>query len=364
MVWFGFRERSIGIVSFPLECPDCGRETMHTYSMRGKDPVFLRLTVPVGLLRPCVQCHECKLTRRVPRRDRRRIRRLAQYRPKAYLRGCVAGEYVDTSLGRACGDPERMIRYMPKMGARRATIVVALVVLLGCPAVTHNALQVAAETEADILVDRSVRMYEAGRWRDSLLRLRVARLLYWFADNSVREAECLLGIGALCTELEQYDRALRAYDHSLAMWQDINDHEMVATCYIAIGYARWQVADLFGALHAYQASLSHWRDAQDWEAVAGVTRRIGVIYEALEQYSDALEAYEEALRLFEKLRDDVAAAELRIWIDRIRQSLPGYKRQEEANWPDDRGRLTADRILLKTAGCRRRSPVIRQLSFV
>jgi hypothetical protein len=59
-------------------------------------------------------------------------------------------------------------------------------------------------------------------------------------------------------------------------------------------------------------------------------------------YSDALEAYEEALRLFEKLRDDVAAAELRVWIDRIRQSLPGYKGQEEANWPDDRGWLAAD----------------------
>ena len=157
---FGWQERNIGIISFPLECPRCGKETIHTYSKKGRDPTLFGRALPVGRFRPFVQCSQCGLSRPVPRGDRRKIQRLVKLDLKAYASGRDVGGPIELSLGQATADPERMRYYMPRLGNRRLVLVLMIVVLLGCPAVGHNALQIAAEEGAHAFLESGIEYKE------------------------------------------------------------------------------------------------------------------------------------------------------------------------------------------------------------
>ena len=57
----GYRRKPNLIASFPLDCPQCGKETVHVHSEVSENPTLYYIPLPIGSRWTSVQCSECGL---------------------------------------------------------------------------------------------------------------------------------------------------------------------------------------------------------------------------------------------------------------------------------------------------------------
>lgn len=129
----GYRRKTKLIASFPLDCPQCGQETLHVYGQVSENPTLFFIPIPIGSCWAFVQCSECGLGQRVSEDKEEEIRSLAKYGapPFRICPNCVAHNDLDATFCRVCDKPLKRLLFPRKPGARIVAILLtALFALL------------------------------------------------------------------------------------------------------------------------------------------------------------------------------------------------------------------------------------------
>ena len=103
--------------------------------------------------------------------------------------------------------------------------------------------------------------------------------------------------GASFSAKGDYYTAIKYYEKSLEINEEINDKERIAAALGNLGIVYKNLGDLQKALEYYQRSLKINQELQNRKGVAKVLNNIGILYKTQEEYNLALEYYTKALQI-------------------------------------------------------------------
>jgi tetratricopeptide (TPR) repeat protein len=109
------------------------------------------------------------------------------------------------------------------------------------------------------------------------------------------------GIGITYWRKGELDKALKYFQTSLALRQEIGNKQDIAGSLNNIGNIYWQKGDLDQALDCYQQSLAFREEVGNKQHIAMSLNNIGNIYDAKGELSKALEFHQRSLSLREEL---------------------------------------------------------------
>jgi len=120
----------------------------------------------------------------------------------------------------------------------------------------------------------------------------------------VRDCDWILhNLAVLMQYRGEYDAALRQYQQSLAIFEELGNRAGVASSLHQIGNLYCLRGDYDAALRQYQQSLAIEEELGDRAGVASSLHQIGVIHESRGEYDAALQQYQQSLAIFEELGD-------------------------------------------------------------
>ena len=128
------RRRPNLIASFPYDCPQCDRETIHVHSEVSENPTLYYIPIPTGSHWTSIQCSECGLVRRIDdENEKEKIRSLSKggAAPFRICPKCVAHNEPDAALCRVCDEPLKDLLFPRKTGPR--IVAILLTALFGLP---------------------------------------------------------------------------------------------------------------------------------------------------------------------------------------------------------------------------------------
>ncbi|MFW9915265.1 MAG: tetratricopeptide repeat protein [Candidatus Thorarchaeota archaeon] len=109
------------------------------------------------------------------------------------------------------------------------------------------------------------------------------------------------GIGTTYWRKGELDKALKYFQTSLALRQEVGNKQDIAGSLNNIGNIHWQRGDLDQALECYQESLALREEVGNKQHIAMSLNNIGNIYDAKGELSKALEFHQRSLALREEL---------------------------------------------------------------
>jgi hypothetical protein len=115
MIIIGNRRKPIPIASFPRDCPQCGKETVHLYGEVRENLTLYYIPTPMGSRWPYVQCSECGLSTRISEEKEQEIRSLSRYggAPFRICPKCGTNNDLDTTFCVTCDRPLKPY-FLPK----------------------------------------------------------------------------------------------------------------------------------------------------------------------------------------------------------------------------------------------------------
>ncbi|CAF1389471.1 unnamed protein product, partial [Rotaria sp. Silwood1] len=139
-------------------------------------------------------------------------------------------------------------------------------------------------------------------------RISFTKLINDSSTNDKDAAQCYNALGAIDTELGNYDEAIVNYQSELKLLKNSNaGYQAIVKSYIAIGTIYWRKYEYDQALFYHQKALdlpfdttSRQTDAQ----ISSIYQRIANIYTDKNEYSLAREYFDKALKIDEELLRD------------------------------------------------------------
>jgi predicted RNA-binding Zn-ribbon protein involved in translation (DUF1610 family) len=130
MIIVGYRRKPNLIASFPLDCSQCGKETIHVHGEVKENLTLYFIPTPIGSRWTYVQCSECGLSTRVPKEKEEDIRSLAKYgaAPFRICPKCGTNNDLDTTFCRTCNEPLKPY-LLPKNVVGRIFHLIVLAIL-------------------------------------------------------------------------------------------------------------------------------------------------------------------------------------------------------------------------------------------
>lgn len=130
-------------------------------------------------------------------------------------------------------------------------------------------------------------------------------------DESVGDVENR--IGHAFYRMEQYPKALEAYQRSLIAYQKTTNQPALAQVWINISNAYWNLKEYPKTLEALQQALAIHQQFKSDNGIGDVENRIGNTFYRMEQYPKALEAYQRSLTAYQKTTNQPALAQ--VWMN-------------------------------------------------
>ena len=171
--------------------------------------------------------------------------------------------------------------------------------------------QTSPTPEADALFAEGLRLYQEGSadsLRLALEKLQQAQVLYQQAGNQGDEADCLLGLGAVYSDLGEQPQALDYYTQALPLWRAVGDRAGEATTLNNIGSVHFALGEKQQARDYYTQALPLWRAVGDRAGEATTLHNIGAVYDALGEQQQALDYFNQALPLRRAVGDRAGEA--------------------------------------------------------
>ncbi len=164
----------------------------------------------------------------------------------------------------------------------------------------------ATEAEALKLMQEGLRLFKQGS-KESLLAARKkhqAALVLWkkLGDKKL-QATTLLGIGRICSDLGENQKALQYFKQALLLFRAIEDKNGEAITLNNIGRIYLDLGENRKALQYYYQALPILRAVKNRVLEATTLHSIGLIYSNLGENQKALEYYKQALPISRALED-------------------------------------------------------------
>jgi len=170
-------------------------------------------------------------------------------------------------------------------------------------------IRLATRDDCKVLADKSVqrgKKLEAQSKPESLRRASAsyekALALFRILDDKVAQAETSEYIGVVHYRLEEWQKALEAFQRELQLWREAGNHvtETAATINnIGVIYAALGLADK--SIESYEAALALRREAGDRKGVANTLDNLGSSYLNTGELDKALDYFNQALALYKEL---------------------------------------------------------------
>ncbi|MGB9937107.1 MAG: tetratricopeptide repeat protein [Methanobacterium sp.] len=157
--------------------------------------------------------------------------------------------------------------------------------------------------EAKLAFDIGTNFYGQGNFKKALPYYKKALNLFKSLDNEKKEADILLKMGDICTEIENPDEALNYYESSLKIYSKNND-------VMGEGYALTGLGLVFEMYHDYEKSRNYYENAIEKFQLCGDYKRAGMVsnliahsHEQQDAFEDAILDYKRSRELFGKVKD-------------------------------------------------------------
>ncbi len=258
------QHKPVALVSFPLDCPECGHQTVHVYGQDRKYRTLGSWSWPVGWSWFYVRCSVCQHTRLVSKEDQKKLRPLTNKKQISFKDRNI--EDIPTSLGRASGDLARLRILQPArpMGMASKVFVKAFLLLLligigyvvGTQAVEffQDTCWVVANRLA-IKTDALIRKDEIA---PALRYMTISHQMFCLAGKDYRREQVatLIVRGHLNARLKNYRRAIKLYQKSLKISSKSGLRYIDLYAWQGLGIAYEMTGQSIKAAEAYKAAES------------------------------------------------------------------------------------------------------------
>jgi tetratricopeptide (TPR) repeat protein len=149
--------------------------------------------------------------------------------------------------------------------------------------------------EARRLFDDGIDAYRAGEYEEALEALAQARTLFAGEGDLSGEAEALGSLGAIYTELEDWDSAQHAYDEALAICEATGDRSNQGKVLGNLGMMFARQGNEEEAAEAYEGAIAIFQELGEKGNEKAVVRQMGKLKLKKGRFLDALGDYQEGL---------------------------------------------------------------------
>jgi CHAT domain-containing protein/Tfp pilus assembly protein PilF len=157
--------------------------------------------------------------------------------------------------------------------------------------------------EADKLLEQGIQQFDISEYQAAIRSWQQTLAIYQQLKDRDGEASSLNNLGLAYYSLGQYPKAIEFHQQSLAIKQEIGDRNGEATSLNNLGGAYFQLGQYPKAIEFYQQSLSIQRQIGDRNGQALSLMNIGNVYFDLEQYPKAIEFFHKSLSIQRQIGD-------------------------------------------------------------
>ena len=186
----------------------------------------------------------------------------------------------------------------------------------------------ATKKNAERLLEEGMTLYQQGSaesLRQAIQKLQEALSLYRVMNDKKNEANTLVWIGRVYSDLGEKQKALDFFNQALSLMWAVGDtlprnRPVEATTLNNIGAVYSALGEKEKALDYYNQALPIYRSVGDSSGEAGTLNNIGFVYSDLGEKQKALDYYNQALPLIRAVGDPSGEATI---LDNIR-ALGGF----------------------------------------
>ena len=149
--------------------------------------------------------------------------------------------------------------------------------------------------EARRLFDDGIDAYRAGEYEEALEALAQARKLFAGESDLQGEAEALGSLGAIYTEIEDWDGAQHALEEALTICEAIGDRSNQGKVLGNLGMMLARQGNEEEAAEAYEKAIAIFQELGEKGNEKAVVRQMGKLKFKKGQFLDALGDYQEGL---------------------------------------------------------------------
>ena len=205
---------------------------------------------------------------------------------------------------------------LPSFTRRSLILLLSAVFLSSVAATRSTSVQIAQRSEATStqatraaakrLNDEGFKLFKQGTaesLRSAIEKWKQALPLWQQVGDKKQEANTLLGIGLVYSNLGDKQQALKFYNQSLPLTRQVGDKSGEATTLNNIGLVYSNLGDKQQALKFYNQSLPLTRQVGDKSGEANTLNNIGLVYSNLGDNQQALNYYNQSLPLKRQVGD-------------------------------------------------------------
>ncbi|MCC5629840.1 CHAT domain-containing protein [Nostoc sphaeroides CHAB 2801] len=170
----------------------------------------------------------------------------------------------------------------------------------------ETAQQDATRAAAERIFQEGMQLYQKGTGeslRQAIGKWQEALKLWQQVDDKRWEANILLGIGKVYSDLGENQEALKYYNQALPIYRAVEDKGGEATTLNNIGLVYDDLGEKQEALKYYNQALTIFRAVEDKRGEATTLNNIGGVYSDLGEKQEALKYYNQALTIFRAVED-------------------------------------------------------------
>ena len=153
------------------------------------------------------------------------------------------------------------------------------------------------------LITQGHSFYMRGDYAMALKSYNKSLLLKEEIKDQEGIAVACIGIGNIYVTQGDQDEGSRWYHKSLKIYQELKDEKNIALIYINIGATKQQSNDRYSALVYYNKALDVYKKLNRKDGIITCKTNIGVIYSEYKDYDKALKNYNTALELSQEIGD-------------------------------------------------------------
>jgi CHAT domain-containing protein/tetratricopeptide (TPR) repeat protein len=151
--------------------------------------------------------------------------------------------------------------------------------------------------EADKLLEQGIQQFDISEYQAAIRSWQQTLAIYQQLKDRDGEASSLNNLGLAYYSLGQYPKAIEFHQQSLAIKQEIGDRNGEATSLNNLGGAYFQLGQYPKAIEFYQQSLAIFREISNRNGEGLTLGNLGNVYNNLGEYPKAIEFYQQSLAI-------------------------------------------------------------------
>ena len=166
----------------------------------------------------------------------------------------------------------------------------------------------ASTDSIEIQLDSGRARFYAGHYEEALKNFYKVVEICERTDNQAIMAKAYNNIGAIYSNLYEYDLALKYLEQSMEIKEALGDEDGAASTMVNIAGIYQELNDYEKALKYYYESLNLKLQTHDSVAIAAILNNIGIIHHNRESYNQAIEYLERSLTISREMHDNWSIA--------------------------------------------------------